>query len=63
MEEKEFKWIESIQKLPDEKIILYIQYISKALERTMRDTVESLLREKLAGLELEAIKRGLNINE
>jgi hypothetical protein len=45
------------------KICDILTSYSEKITKVDIHTIRSLLREKLAGLELEAIKRGLNINE
>lgn len=59
MEKDDFKWLDSIPKLSDERIILNIQGITLALERVKKDTVIAMLAEKLGCLEVEARKRNL----
>lgn len=59
----DLKWLENIPKLSNEQIVLYIQGISFALERVENEKSRNTLIEKWGCLNVEAIKRGLNINE
>jgi len=61
MEKDELKWLDSIPKLSDERITLYIQGLTIALERVKKDTVVAMLNEKLGCLEAEARKRNLSV--
>lgn len=59
--DNDLKWLENIPKLSNEQIVLYIQGISFALERVENEKSRNLLLEKWGCLNVEAIKRGLEI--
>ena len=62
MEKDSYKWLDSVPKLSDERIILYIKGISLRLTFVTDKDVLTNLNERLGVLQVEAQKRGLNVN-
>lgn len=61
MEKDNYKWLDSVPKLSDERIILYIKGISLRLTFVTDKDVLTNLNERLGVLQVEAEKRGLEI--
>ena len=61
MEKDNYKWLDSVPKLSDERIILYIKGISLRLTFVTDKDVLTNLNERLGVLQVEAEKRGLSV--
>ncbi len=61
MEKDNYKWLDNVPSLSDERIILYIKGISLRLSLVTDKDVLTNLNERLGCLQVEAMKRGLNV--
>ena len=61
MEKDNYKWLDSVPKLSNERIILYIKGISLRLTFVTDKDVLTNLNERLGVLQVEAEKRGLSV--
>ena len=59
MEKDNYKWLDSVPNLSDERIVLYIKGITRRIEIVEDKDVLTNLNERLGVLEVEAEKRGL----
>lgn len=60
MEKDNYKWLDSVPNLSDERIILYIKGLSLRLSYVTDKDVLTNLNERLGVLQVEAKKRGLS---
>lgn len=57
-----YKWLDSVPNLSDERIILYIKGLLLRISIVTDKEVLTNLNERLGALQVEANKRGLNVN-
>ena len=60
MEKDNYKWLDSVPNLSDERIELYIKGLLLRLTYVTDTNVLTNLNERLGVLQIEAMKRGLN---
>ena len=60
MEKDNYKWLDSVPNLSDERIELYIKGLLLRLTYVTDTNVLTNLNERLGALQVEAMKRGLN---